>query len=216
MVKTCDTCVHLSKLPCVEPCYTCLKRGWDMSAYEPIKESLLVIGLSGHARVGKDTVAEAIIEKTGMTRYAFADPFKAALKDTFGWTEDHVNGDLKDVDDPYYGFSPRRALQLFGTEFGRRLNPDVWIKVAERKIAALGGRVVIPDVRFENEAQFVREHGFLIHITSNREGIPKIAQHVSENGVSKLPGELWLINNGTITDMKNCITRMLEHKGIFS
>ena len=39
----------------------------------------MIIGLSGYAQTGKDTIAEHLVEHYGFTRIAFADPIRQAL-----------------------------------------------------------------------------------------------------------------------------------------
>ena len=36
----------------------------------------MIIGLTGYARSGKDTVAQILVDKFGFTRVAFADPIR--------------------------------------------------------------------------------------------------------------------------------------------
>ena len=39
----------------------------------------MIIGLSGYAQVGKDTVANYLVEKYGFVKVSFADPIREAL-----------------------------------------------------------------------------------------------------------------------------------------
>ena len=125
-----------------------------------------IIGITGRARSGKDTIAEHLVYGHLYTRFAFADPIKDIVCGMFGWGARHRDGDPKEVDDPYWGFSPRKAYQTFGTEFGRALNPNVWIMMADRQLTS--GLWVCSDVRFDNEADFVRDNGVLIHVRAAR------------------------------------------------
>lgn len=52
--------------------------------------------------------------------------------------------------------------------------------------------VIVPDVRFENEAELVREHGVLIHLVG-RGGIE--GNHVSENAIEFKPGDIVIDNS---------------------
>lgn len=56
-----------------------------------------MIGICGKARSGKDTMAERLVLNYGYTRYAFADPLKAAVNEMYGWDERHGYGELKEV-----------------------------------------------------------------------------------------------------------------------
>ena len=52
--------------------------------------------------------------------------------------------------------------------------------------------MIVPDVRFENEAELVREHGVLIHLVG-RGGIE--GNHASENPIEFKPGDIVIDNS---------------------
>lgn len=104
-------------------------------------------------------------------------------------------------DDFHETRSPRWVLQKWGTEYRRGQSDAYWL--ARMAVFAglhtsqeLGGikyeyrgpvqGIVIPDCRFENEAQWVKEHGGTI-IEIRRSNLPPVAAHASEAGV---PSEL--------------------------
>lgn len=68
----------------------------------------MLIGLTGRAGSGKNTVSKILekqIERSGgpvVVEIAFAEPLKRFCKDVYDWTEDHVNGHLKEVEDKRY------------------------------------------------------------------------------------------------------------------
>ena len=157
----------------------------------------MIIGFTGRAGAGKTTAAEYI---AGFKHYSFAAPIKALLNPFFGWDDRHAFGELKEKIDERWGFSPRAAYQTFGTEFARALNPDFWIRYAESAIPP-GVDTVIDDIRFPNEAAWVRERGILIHI--ERASLPDIRPHASELPLpfSTDAGDMEAINNGSIDDL---------------
>ena len=72
-------------------------------------------------------------------------------------------------------------MQSLGTEWGRMLvSGDVWIS-ALRKQLKPQKNYVIDDVRFDNEARFVRERGAVIHV--ERERYIEGDTHISEAGI---------------------------------
>ena len=169
---------------------------------------LKMIGITGRARSGKDTLADYLVKEYGFTRYAFADPMKDCLAQIPGWDHRHMHGDLKDQVDPYYNVTPRHAMQRLGTECFRTLNPDFWIKVAERILDPYNeAPVVISDVRFENEAQFVRRRGLLIHL--RRPQAQADAQHQSEQGVFRIADDVLIENNGTVNQLYEDVDRLM-------
>lgn len=142
-----------------------------------------LIGIYGYARTGKDTVGAYLTANHNHTRYAFADPIKRAVYEMFGVTiEDQNNPSLKEKVIPFWGFSPRQMAQLLGTEGGRDLfRQDIWIKRAEleyQKIKQTSRHMVITDVRFRNEIDWIKEeNGTLIKIT--RDNRKSISDHKS-------------------------------------
>lgn len=157
-----------------------------------------IVGIAGPARSGKDTLADTFKE-AGFRRFALADPMKEHLARVFDWSIDHLYGDLKDVVDPKWGFSPRKALQLYGTEFGRALRDDFWIEYANVTLGP--GLWVIPDIRFDNEAEFCRANGCLIHIYNPN--CPTVEAHTSEAGVVRKPEDWRILNNATLEEYIN-------------
>ena len=121
------------------------------------------------------------------------------LRVGLGLTEAQLYGSQKDVHDAVYGCSPRKMLQTLGTEWGRELiDGDIWVKAMESHLGKLGGTFVIPDIRFENEAKFVREYGVMIHIRGRDDNIDE-TQHISESGVD-IFGQDYIINNNKDLD----------------
>ncbi|MDE4059787.1 hypothetical protein [Phaeobacter gallaeciensis] len=200
----------------------------------PIQEITLaddaprVIGLCGAAGAGKSTVA-AVLAEYGYTRLRFADPLKSMLRTLLaaaGVAEDEVErmveGDLKELPHPALGGkSPRLAMQTLGTEWGRtHLGLDFWVNTARRQIRAIlgrGGRVVVEDCRFPNEAEAIRaswpsdpadplggpfEFGQLWLVTG-RGGIGQ--GHESEAHLSHLAPDLFLDNSGCLERLEAAV-----------
>lgn len=166
-----------------------------------------IIGLCGKARSGKDTAANMLQTiKPTAGKVAFADPIRAAAKAMFDFTDEHLHGKLKEVVIPRYGKSPRQIMQTLGTEWGRdTIHEDLWLLIAEEKIDAFVGAgrwAIVTDVRFENEADFIRKKGGQIwHI--RRGDAPAVSKHPSEAGVTFRAdlGDIVINNNGTLDDL---------------
>lgn len=172
-----------------------------------------LIGIAGKARSGKDTAAAYLVEKHGLVKYSFADPLKSGIRAMFGLTEEHVNGDLKETVIPWLGTSPRRLMQTLGTEWGREIvRPDLWVLLAQRqwdhlKLATddtFHCGMIVPDIRFEEEAEFIRRNGGqVIHLM--RDELELVEAHKSEAGIRFQRGD-WLIeNNGTIEELHQAL-----------
>lgn len=167
----------------------------------------ILIGLAGRARVGKDTVARYLAAHLSLISYAFADPLKQALAHMFHLTANQLEGAEKEQALAWLGKSPRELMQLLGTEWGRDLvHPQLWLLLAEQNLQLLAEHhqdvngVVIRDVRFDNEADWIRSRGGLIfHIT--RPVPAAVPQHVSEAGVTRHPEDLAVVNDGTLDQL---------------
>jgi hypothetical protein len=155
-----------------------------------------LIGIHGPLNGGKDTAASFIqsLHPCIYKRYAFAKPIKDACKVLFGFSDRQLEDRaLKEQVDPFWDFSPRRAMQLLGTEFGRdMLRKDVWIKRAEREHATnleAGMGTIITDVRFENEAEWLRSTpgSLIINLTVPDLERDERYKHASEGGISFVP-----------------------------
>ena len=96
--------------------------------------------------------------------------------------------------------SPRYAYQYFGTEVIRRVRPNLWVDHLDR-IMQSGNNLIVPDVRFNNEAKWVRDNGVLIHISTNRDTIETL--HASEGGLEPLGDEIVVSNTSTLKQFKN-------------
>ncbi|MGK8439040.1 deoxynucleotide monophosphate kinase [Ectopseudomonas hydrolytica] len=178
--------------------------------------SQILIGLAGRARVGKDTVARYLAAHLTLISYAFADPLKQALAGMFHLTAAQLDGAEKEQPLAWLGKSPRELMQLLGTEWGRDLvHPQLWLLLAEQNLQLLAEHdqamkgVVIRDVRFDNEADWVRSKGgVILHIT--RPDAIEVATHTSESGVTHRPGDFSLVNDGTLDQLYDEIDALIR------
>jgi hypothetical protein len=166
-------------------------------------EIVTLVGIAGKAGAGKDTLANALDEYAKFSVASFAFPLKAGLAMMFDFGIDRWDDrDWKEAPLEGLGISPRRLAQTLGTEWGRMLDPGLWVRAMERQIESYSDtRVVIPDVRFENEAAFVREHGTLVHVQRSAATLDgEAAAHASEAGVAHADGDLFVYNDGTLEE----------------
>ena len=148
-----------------------------------------LIGIHGPARAGKDTLASYLLDNLSddWSRSSFAGPIKAMIEVITG----EVKDEDKDKVDPRFGVTVRYLYQTIGTDWGRDMvGGDIWVGAFSRLNA--GEQLVVPDVRFENEAELVRANGVLIHLVG-RGGIE--GNHVSENAIAFKPGDIVIDNS---------------------
>ena len=161
----------------------------------------MIIGLTGRAGAGKDTVADYLVENYGFKKLSFASTLKEMLA-VAGFPEP-ANRDDKEKKVEGFDFTWREAAQKLGTEWARGLDKDFWLKVLGNKIK-IGVDYVISDVRFDNEAEFLdyNYEGWIINIVGRQVDLGDNASHPSEKGVKDSAIHYVLNNDGTIQDMK--------------
>jgi hypothetical protein len=190
-----------------------------MYRYEPsngFARKEMIIGLSGFAQSGKDTLAKQM-RSLGFERRALADPMRNILYsmdpsfpakdgscisvkeavDALGWERAKVA--FPDI---------RKFLQRLGTEGGRdNLHEDVWVD------AVLGGShpllLVISDVRFPNEVQAIRSRGGKV-IRIERPGVGPVNSHISDNALGGCEFDGTIINDGEPEDMLKAVVDFLR------
>lgn len=142
----------------------------------------MIIGICGFASSGKGTVADILVEKFGFSKLSFADSLKDAVAAIFSWPRELLEGDtdesrvFRETKDEWwseklgYDVTPRKILQLMGTEAGRNVfGSDVWLYALSRKIDP-AKNYVIPDTRFPNEIAFIQSlNGFTIQISRGKQ-----------------------------------------------
>lgn len=162
-----------------------------------------LIGLTGQAGCGKDTIARFLCDTQEFRQIALADPIRDGIEAMFRISREFlVDRDLKERSlRQVFGFdkSPRQLMQTLGTEWGRNMiDPNIWLNIAKTKIEFnkrlsatknlhLNG-IVVSDIRLEGEAKWLRAQGGIIwHI--RRPNNPRFTApgHVSEIPVEPKP-----------------------------
>jgi hypothetical protein len=144
----------------------------------------MVIGLVGFLGSGKGAVADTL-KLYNFIPESFANPLKDAVAIIFGWDRSLLEGDTKEsrefretVDEFWsneFGWvvTPRKILQMMGTEAVRNgIHDNTWVSSFKKRIDPLKN-YVISDVRFPNEIQAIRDMGGFIVEISNPKVEPK-------------------------------------------
>lgn len=112
----------------------------------------MLIGISGLAGSGKDTVADMLVKSHGFVKVSFGDPLKRICQDVFEFTDDQLWGPSSSRNAPDERYlripggekrydpmlprtsitvaeylTPRYALQKLGTEWGRDCYDSIWV-----------------------------------------------------------------------------------------
>jgi hypothetical protein len=200
----------------------------------------MLIGIVGFIGSGKGTVGD-ILEQKGFIKDSFAKPLKDAISVMFGWPRDLLEGDTevsrkwREEPDVYWSekfnrtFTPREALQLMGTEAGRNVfHKDIWVISLLNR--AKGKDVVVTDVRFKNEIEYIQNNGgIVVRIQRGKEpkwydvamlanqGYPAALRTMNELNIHQSERD-WIgcefnytiDNNGTLQDLGNKVEEMLQ------
>lgn len=158
---------------------------------------LNIIGIAGPARAGKTTSAMYLAQILGGYVYGFADPLRKMLRAIGVDMDTEQIKRLKETPLALFEKSPREMMQSLGTEWGRNLvHPDLWVRLAHRHFKRYGAPMVIHDVRFENEAAWIRQHGVIIHLS--RPDCQAVNPHSSEAGITKAEEDYSVVNDDTL------------------
>lgn len=117
-----------------------------------------------------------------------------------GLDDRHTDGHLKEVPCLILnGHTPRYAMQTIGTEWGRGIIGDsLWVNAWRSTLPK--GNIVVDDVRFENEADAVRELGGVV-VRIVRGDTISVGDHESER--LDLQEDWRIDNNRSVDAMQN-------------
>jgi len=147
----------------------------------------MLIGFTGKAGVGKTTIAKKLQDYKGFLVKSFANPLKESLVTLTGLPMCHFTDSFLKEQSTEFGKTPRELMQLYGTEFVRNMICEhFWVIRMRQELNSIGRvDVVIDDVRFEDEAQLIRERGgYLIHLKRDFESPTDKTGHKSEAGIT--------------------------------
>lgn len=174
----------------------------------------MLIGITGRAGAGKDTVGRILRDSYAVALTSFAAPMKqmicTLLNVEYEMWEDR---EWKEATIPGVNYSPRQLAQTLGTEWGRNtLDEDFWVRMAlkhaEHAQAQLPNwDVAFTDCRFENEAAAIRSRGGMIwHIIRPGDDDATKSQHASEAGIKFVPSTDFAIeNSGTLRQLEGFV-----------
>jgi len=175
-----------------------------------------VIGLTGYAQSGKDTLASILVEKYGYRRVAFADKIRDFLYvinpmvgcSPTGYLQDLV--DLVGWDKAKQEPQVRRLLQDIGVGARKLFGDQFWVAQALMSISS-SEKIVITDVRFINEAKAIKKYDGGQVWRVKRSGVSAVNSHISETEMDGHPVDQIFVNNGSIEDLENLVNSRMKH-----
>ena len=167
----------------------------------------MIIGLTGRAFSGKDTVGAYLARAHNFSLLAFADPIRDALMAAFGLDYRVFKPENKEVVIDWIGQSPRQLMQTLGTDWGRDMVKNtIWTDQMEQRIRrslqAGDSDIVITDVRFWTEAALIaRLGGQVWRVARPAATTTAHTGHVSETEMESIPVHHTLTNDGTLEQL---------------
>lgn len=171
-----------------------------------------VICISGKAQHGKDTTAgfmKEALEKKGFARVLVAhygDLVKYVAKTFFDW-------------DGKRDEKGRSILQEVGTDRIRNADNDYWVRFIADMLGFFDGKwdyVLIPDCRFPNEIEFLKNDQFdVLHFRIIRSDFvspltEEQQKHPSETALDNYIPDYVITNSGDLDDLKTHIETVVD------
>lgn len=188
----------------------------------------MIIGVCGLMGSGKSTIGD-YLQEFDFQPLSFGGAVKDAVAVIFSWDRKMLEGDTiksrkwREVPDKFWGISPRQALQLMGTEAGRKVFGDkIWINSVRAQMKNPKMDYIITDCRFPNEAKAIQEWGGSIIMVERGEHPEWYADavrgdmnmypdvHASEYSVAQCSYNFLIKNNKTKEHLEQCVENVIS------
>jgi hypothetical protein len=188
----------------------------------------MIIGICGLIGSGKGTVADTLVQDYEYTKVSFADKLKDGVATVFSWNREMLEGDTeesrewREKKDEFWSketgrtITPRLVLQEFGTDCMRNgFDDSIWVSLVKQELIKNPTKnFVIPDVRFENEANMIQSLGgkiwrvrrgpdpvwFRMYVDI---GVEPQDVHKSEWAWANVSFDKVIDNNGTLLELRS-------------
>jgi len=163
----------------------------------------MLIGLMGKARSGKDTVADYLVNNYSFEKVAFADPVKDFVEKHFHIPKEELYGKKTHLS--------RRVLQGIGDGCREEFGKNIWIEKLTENTKEKGD-LVISDVRYANEAAYIKKNGGVLIriIRDSGQPIEYNAGHVSEIEQEKVIPDFSIHNDRDIPALSIKVDRIFD------
>lgn len=192
-----------------------------------------IIGLTGRAGAGKDTVADIIQSVAIVQRFAFADLLRFEAADAWGIDPRLFQcRDLRETpleqlalrrctDPAFVHFAwelstfgplkPRTVMQRWG-DFRRAADEHYFLISASSMLGLAHERgadaLLATDVRYPNEARWITLRGGVLWRV-HRPGLAPIGSHSSEVALSDVEPDATIVNDNSIDDLRRRVVDLL-------
>lgn len=163
----------------------------------------MIVGLVGYSRAGKNALAERMSE---YEQAAFANALKMEVTRMLKTVDMEV--DVWGADKEYW-----RDLLVFWGRKRREKDRDYWIKQLFLRIApAADKRIIITDVRYSNEVDWIlKQGGWVLGLDRPGFGPANAEEEYSIKHMRIMhPDMPWLRNDGTLDDLEKAFRATLK------
>lgn len=181
-----------------------------------------IYGITGYKESGKDSFAKLVNDfDNAFTILRFADDLKRMTADIFHFPIEFMESQeekarqfsIPVIMDNYIdamskatglqiqpqnlvAHTLREILQYFGTDYVRVINDTYWIDRIMEKMNKLGSKILVTDLRFENESDIIHSLGGKVIKILRIDAKKSDDGHASETSIGKIVPDLTL---GTVT-----------------
>lgn len=172
----------------------------------------MIVGIGHYARTGKDSLAEILVRDHGFTRVAFADALKALVYDTDACVAMLVDLYGWETAKERFPAMVRQPLIDVGNAARHRIGEDVWIKALSRDPEFVGSEhVVIPDMRYPNEARWVNAMRDGVTIKVTRPGVCPLDNVADQALVDFADWDYEIANDGSLDDLADLVADLVRN-----
>jgi len=172
-----------------------------------------LIGLYSPAPQSGKTFTASVLEQSGYKTMSYAEPIKKMATEfimSFGYSKEQAVRFVwasKEEAIPAIKATARHILQTLGTEWGRNcISSEIWLDCMMSRVTSHlkdgDCKIVIDDVRFQNEAELIKKMGGEVWMIV-RPSAQRNTTHESEGALDKWESfDQVIINDGTIADFR--------------
>jgi len=181
-----------------------------------------IVGISGKIGAGKDEIAKILKRKAAV----FSDPrtvhksyarelrkyvaFMTGLSVEFLETHEGKNTYCR-----RFKMTAGEVMQKVGVAFRNTFGPDIWIDLATEDFDPKASKWIFTDVRFPNEAQWIKDHGGIVVRTNGDPSGERARSKRDLNAVSETALDDYksfdavITNDGTLLDLQKKVVEQV-------
>lgn len=179
--------------------------------------------LTGANRCGKDTVANVFSDISNFAHMKISDPLKDLVNNLFQIPVEVRDTNKKDTERVFHDKTYRDLLQFIGTDMFQhkwsefdKTTPKrcLWIALLEERIRRHQGNVVVSDLRFHHEIEYLRDylHDYnIVTILISRHGKEPLPSHESDSSYQQVRYDHHFKNDGTRDDITPFVQTIIRH-----